>query len=152
MTGLSNPNYRTRARWAARSLLGSLAISLGLLGCSKSLTTLVTESMDACIAARNPAFTSGHGVSALDTPLPPELEKAAMKLAYDRALKQYAAIAESAKNQVTLVCALELASHYKHGDVAVLLWRFTKHPDAGVAENAKRLLKLQDPLPAAYTQ
>jgi hypothetical protein len=131
-----------------------LAFAVGALtaGCTKSLGTLVTETMDSCIALRNPAFTGGKGASALDTPFPAELEAKAKKLAYQRALKNYVAIAESAKNQVTLVCALELAGYYKNGDVGVLLWKYTKHPDAAVAENAKRLLKLQDPLPSTYTQ
>ena len=36
-------------------------------------------------------------------------------------------------------------------DVAVLLWKYTKHPDAAVAENAKKLLKeTQDPLPGSF--
>ena len=60
-------------------------------------------------------------------------------------------IAEGAANQVTLVCALELASYFRNGDVAVLLWKYTKHPDAAVAENAKKLLKeTQDPLPGSF--
>lgn len=125
---------------------------VALAGCTKSLTTLVSEAMDGCIAARNPAFVSGKGTTALDTPLPPALETEAMKLAYDRAFKQFRTIADGAKNQVTLVCALELAGHYKHGDVAVLLYKYTKHPDAGVAENARKLLAKQDPLPPGYAR
>lgn len=131
-----------------------MAFAVGALtdGCTKSLGTLVTESMDSCIALRNPAFKSGKGVTALDTPLPADLEAKAKKLAYQRAFKNYEIIAESAPDQVTLVCALELGGYYRNGDVGVLLWKYTKHPDAGVAENAKRLLKLQDPLPSTYTQ
>lgn len=127
-----------------------IAGGLLLSSCGESLGGRVTRAMDGCIAARNPAFTSGSGASALDTPLPPEVKALAEKLIYARALTSYQAIAESARDQVTLVCSLELASFYRHGDVAVFLWKYTKHPDAGVALNAKRLLQLQDPLPGSF--
>lgn len=132
-----------------RSLAAVIAGML-LASCGKTLGTRVTEAMDACIAVRNPAFAGGKGASALDTPLPPELKAMAEKIAYARALNSYQAIARSARDQVTLVCALELASYYRHGDVAVFLWEYSKHPDAGVALNAKRLLQLQDPLPGSF--
>jgi hypothetical protein len=128
--------------------LVSIAASVLLAGCGKSLTALTTEAMDGCIAERNGDFTSGNGVNALDKPLPPALTTLAQKLAYDRAFKQFATIAQVARDQVTLVCALESASAYRHGDAGVLLAKYTRHPDAAVAENAKRLLaSTQDPLP-----
>lgn len=119
--------------------------------CGKTLGTRVSEVMDGCIALRNPAFTSGQGATALNTPFPDSLATAAGKLAYQRALTNYERIAESAANQVTLVCALELASYYKNGDVGVFLWKYTKHPDAAVAESARKLLQTtQDPLPGSF--
>ena len=122
-----------------------------LTGCGKTLGTRVTEAMDGCIAQRNPAFKAGQGATALDTPLPDSLSKEAEKLGYQRALTNYERIAESAGDQVSLVCALELASYYKHGDVGVLLWKYTKHPDAAVAESARNLLRnTQSPLPGTF--
>lgn len=133
-------------------MVATSAASLVLLaGCGKTLGTLVTEAMDGCIALRNPAFKAGQGATALNTPMPDSLSKAADKLAYQRALTNYERIAETASDQVTLVCALELASHYKNGDVAVLLWKYTKHPDAAVAVSARQLLTTtQDPLPGTF--
>jgi|JI102314A1RNA_FD_contig_21_2083983_length_531_multi_4_in_0_out_0_1 hypothetical protein len=129
-------------------LLGSI---VALAACGTSLGTRTVKAMDGCVAARNPAFSSGAGLSALSTPLPDSIVTLAGKLAYQRTLKNYEVIAEGAANQVTLVCALELASYFRNGDVAVLLWKYTKHPDAAVAENAKKLLKeTQDPLPGSF--
>jgi hypothetical protein len=134
----------------ASLLLPALA---GSVACGKTLGTLTEQAMDGCIAARNTQFTSGKGTSALDTPLPDSVAKAADRIAYARALVNFQRIAEMARDQVTLVCALELASHYKNGDVGVLLWTYTKHPDAAVAASATRLLQTtQDPLPASYGQ
>ncbi len=145
------------ARFARRSIrfpitvLSGLGVSLLLTGCGKTLGTRVTEVMDGCIAQRNPAFKAGQGVTALQTPLSDSLSADAAKLAYQRALVNYERIAESAGEQVTLVCALELASYYKNGDVGVFLWKYTKHPDAAVAESARKLLReTQDPLPGSF--
>jgi hypothetical protein len=122
-----------------------------LAGCGRTLGSLVTEAMDGCIAQRNPAFVSGGGVTALDVPLADSLSVVAKKLAYQRAVTNYERIAETAANQVTLVCALELASYYRNGDVGVLLWKYTKHPDAAVAASARKLLTAtQDPLPGSF--
>ena len=119
--------------------------------CGKTLGTRVTEAMDGCVAARNAAFVGGTGTTALNTPLPDSVVTVAKRIAYQRTLPNYELIAENAANQVTLVCALELASYYKNGDVAVTLWKYTKHPDAAVALNAKKLLlSTQDPLPGNF--
>ncbi len=145
------------SRWSGRSvrrvlLVAASAGSLVLLaGCGKTLGTLVTEAMDGCITQRNSAFIAGRGATALDTPLPDSLATSAKRLAYQRALTNYERIAETAANQVTLVCALELASYYRNGDVGVLLWKYTKHPDAAVAASARKLLtSTQDPLPGTF--
>lgn len=143
-------------RWTRGLSRRSMGLFLGLStltmnACGKTLGTRVSEVMDGCIALRNPAFTSGQGVTALETPFPDSLATAAGKLAYQRALTNYERIAESAANQVTLVCALELASYYRHGDVGVFLWKYTKHPDAAVAQSARKLLQTtQDPLPGSF--
>ncbi len=143
-------SVRRSIRLSARALSG-LGTALLLTGCGKTLGTRVTEAMDGCIAQRNPAFKAGQGATALDTPLPDSLSKEAEKLGYQRALTNYERIAESAGDQVSLVCALELASYYKHGDVGVLLWKYTKHPDAAVAESARKLLRnTQSPLPGTF--
>lgn len=133
------------------TLAATFSLAALLSSCGKTLGTLVTEAMDRCIDLRNPAFVAGRAITALDAPFPDSLAQRATKLAYQRALTNYQHIAESAQNQVTLVCAMELASYYKHGDVAVFLWKFSKHPDAGVAQNARRLLRItQDPLPGNF--
>jgi len=130
-----------------------LVSSTMLTACGETLGARVTDAMDGCIAARNPAFTSGAGATALNTPLPDSVRTVATKIAYQRAFANYEMIAESAANQVTLVCALELASFYKDADVAATLWKYSKHPDAGVAQNARKLLETtQDPLPASYVR
>ncbi len=128
-------------------LLFAIAAATVLTACGRTLGSMVTETMDGCIAARNPVFKSGAGATALNTPLPAKVSDLAKKIAYKRALDGFTQYAETAPDQVTLVCALELASYYKHGDVAILIWRYLKHPDAGVSVNAKRLLATQDPLP-----
>lgn len=131
------------------SAAGALAVGT-LAACGKTLGTLTEQAMDGCMAVRNPQFKAGQGVTALDTPLPDSVRTAAGKLAYARAFVNFERITDIAGDQATLVCALELASYYKNGDVAVLLTKYTRHPDAGVAMSARRLLTTQDPLPAAY--
>ncbi len=128
----------------------TLSVACLVAGCGKTLGTLTEQAMDGCMAVRNPQFKAGQGATALDTPLPDSVRTAADKLAYARAFANFQQITDIAGDQATLVCALELASHYKHGDVAVLLYKYARHPDAGVALSARRLLKTQDPLPAAY--
>jgi len=150
---MSRSPRRSIRRSIRRSFVPLVALGAGLLlaSCGKSLGARVGEAMDGCIELRNPAFTSGNGVTALETPFPDSLVAAVTKIAYQRAFTSYAQIADAARDQVTLVCALELASYLRHGDVAVMLWRYTRHPDAGVAENAKRLLqRTQDPLPGTF--
>ena len=146
MPRITPPNSNRRMVITTAMMVVSAVL---LSSCSKSLGPLVTEAMDGCIAVRNPAFKSGNGSTALDTPLPDSLSTAADKIAYARGLKNLEIVVEQAKDQVTLVCALEIASHYKNGDVGVLLYKYTKHPDAAVALSAKKLFNAtQDPLPA----
>jgi hypothetical protein len=139
-----------RSRSATRSfnlLFCAIASATVMTACGRTLGSMVNETMDGCIAERNPVFKSGAGATALNTPLPKTVSDLAKRIAYKRALDAFEQYAETAADQVTLVCALELASYYKHGDVAVMIWKYIKHPDAGVSVNAKRLLGTQDPLP-----
>jgi len=111
-----------------------------LSGCGSSLTSITTEAMDSCIAARNPAFTGGHGADALKTPLSDRTRALAMKLRYERGFKGLKSIAEHARDQVTLVCALDMISYNGDADVREFLQRYLKHPSPDVALNAKVLL------------
>ena len=121
--------------------VASAALAVGLLSaCGESLTTMTTKAMDGCIAARNPVFVSGHGADALKTPLPKDVEALAMRLRYDRAFKVFQTIAENAKDQVTLVCALDIMSHNSYIDVRIFVERYLKHPSPDVALNARLLL------------
>lgn len=129
---------RRAVRPRAWSLLAAVPVLLA--GCGPSLATMVTEAMDRCIEARNPAFTGGQGTTALDVPLDPRAAELAGRLAYLRAHEQFAAIAEVAADQVTLVCALDYASRYRHPDARRFVARYTRHPDAAVAASAERLL------------
>ena len=127
-------------RHSRRHLLLPVAfLSAMLTGCGKNLDTLAVEAMDACIAARNPLFTSGRGAQALDTPLPPAAEETAMRLRYPRASAKFQAIAESAADQVTLVCALDIISRWKNDEARTFVARYAQHPDAAVATAAERL-------------
>jgi hypothetical protein len=95
--------------------------------------------MDACITARNPLFTAGRGTEALDTPLPPDAEALASRLSYTRASEMFQEVAKEAGDQVTLVCALDLASRWRTREAQVFLRKYTAHPDEAVAEAARRL-------------
>jgi hypothetical protein len=125
---------------AARPVaLATLAAGLLLAGCGRSLTDMATEAMDACIETRNPLFTSGRGAEALDTPLPASAEALAERLNYTRASEMFQEIAKEAGDQVTLVCALDLASRWKHSEARKFVARYAEHPDAAVAAAAQRL-------------
>jgi hypothetical protein len=119
-------------------------VMLGLAGalsaCGSSITTMTTQAMDSCIAARNPVFTGGHGADALKTPLAPQTQDLALRLRYARGFKVLKSIAENARDQVTLVCALDLMSYHDDVDVREFLQRYLKHPSPDVALNAKLLL------------
>jgi hypothetical protein len=119
---------------AAACMIGALS------ACGSSIATMTTDAMDSCIAARNPVFTSGHGADALKTPLAPHTVELAMKLRYSRGFKTFKAIAENARDQVTLVCALDLMSYNDELDVRLFVQRYLKHPSPDVALNAKLIL------------
>jgi hypothetical protein len=124
---------------ARRAPVALVLASLLLGGCGESLASMVMETMDACIAARNPLFVSGRGAEALDTPLPAEALATAERLNYTRASEMFQEIATSAGDQVTLVCALDLSSRWKHADARKFIARYAEHPDAAVATAARRL-------------
>lgn len=133
-----------------RATLPLLAIA-GLAACGETLASRVTRAVTGCIDFRNPAFTSGQGTTSLATPLPDSLSALSTRIAYARGLSALEAISEQAPDQVTLVCALEVASYYKSIDVGRLLFQYTAHPDEAVAASAERLLETQDPLPDRIT-
>jgi hypothetical protein len=118
----------------------------GLAGCGGTLAGKIDEAMSGCIGYRNPDFVGGRGATSLDRPLPESLSKLADRIAYIRAFRGFELLVKAAPDQVTLVCALELASHLNHPEVAHLLTQYSSHPDAAVAASAKRLLSTQAPL------
>jgi len=129
-----SPSNAARRATVALSLTGLL-----LAGCGQSLGRMVVETMDACIATRNPLFMSGRGLEALDTPLPAAALATAERLNYSRASEQFQGIATDAGDQVTLVCALDLSSRWKHAEARKFIARYAEHPDAAVAAAARRL-------------
>jgi hypothetical protein len=144
----SQLNHRRPGRYARR-LLPASALLLG--ACGPSLTTMATEAMDLCLQVRNPAFTSGQGATALAAPLPDRARELGERMNYGRAYKVYRGIAEDARDQATLVCALEMASYYHDGEARRFIERYLRHPDAAVAASAAWLLTdpATRPLPAA---
>jgi hypothetical protein len=131
--------HRRPRHWAA-------VLAFGLAGCGGTLASKIDQAMSGCIGYRNADFVGGRGATSLDRPLPKELSKLADRIAYIRSLRAFESIVESAPDQVTLVCALELASHLNDPEVAVLLTQYSSHPDAAVAASAKRLLPTQKPI------
>jgi len=124
----------------AALMFACVALSTSITACTPGLTPMVTEAMDGCIAARNPVFTSGRGADALKTPLPEKTEVLAMRLRYQRATNRLQGIATSARDQVTLVCALDLMTHTDDADVRRFVEGYLKHPSPDVASNARLLL------------
>ncbi len=110
--------------------------------CGPGLGELTTEAMDGCIAARNPLFVAGRGSEALATPLPPRAEEIANNLRYEQASRIFRSMAESAEDQVTLVCALDLASRHDDGPVWRFIAQYAEHPSPDVAANARKLLAI----------
>lgn len=128
--------HRRLRHWAGVSVVG-------LAGCGGTLAGKIDQAMSGCIGHRNADFVGGRGATSLDRPLPAQLSTLADRIAYIRSLRAFESIVKSAPDQVTLVCALELASHLKHPEVAVLLTQYSTHPDGAVASSAKRLLSTQ---------
>ena len=120
-------------------VLGTIAI-IAISACGETVGSLVTRAMDGCISARGPVFASGHGADALTTPLSNDVDAIAMKLRYARGFKMFSTVAENAKDQVTLVCALDLMSYNSDPDVRRFLERYLKHPTPDVVSNVQRLL------------
>ena len=130
-----------RFAWSpGRQLLTGMLVVGALSGCGSSLTAITTEAMDSCIAARNPVFTGGHGADALKTPLSEGTRALAMKLRYERGFNGLKSIAEHARDQVTLVCALDIMSYNGGADVRAFMQRYLKHPSPDVALNTKLIL------------
>jgi len=129
-----------------RSCLWAGGLVFGLAGCGGTLAGKIDQAMGGCIGYRNADFVGGRGATTLDRPLPEALSTLADRIAYIRSLRGLESIAKAAPDQVTLVCALEIASHLDHPEVAQLLTQYSAHPDAAVAASAQRLLSTQKPL------
>ncbi len=122
------------------TLLSALALSTG---CGDSVSTRASNAMQGCLDARNPAFVRGEGEQALSLPLPPAVDSLANITAYAVGLKVYMQAADEATTQAELTCALELGSRFKNDATRDWLSTFTRHPNAPVANLAKRLLAAQ---------
>jgi len=122
------------------TVLSALALSTG---CGPSLGASATNAMQGCIDVRNPAFVRGDGEQALAIVLPAAVDSLAIRTAYSFGLSLYQQAAEQATTQAELTCALELGSRYKSDDTRDWISTFTRHPNAPVANLAKRLLALQ---------
>jgi len=119
------------------ALMGTTVV---LTACGPDLGTLAVQAMDSCLALRNPLFTSGRGAEALSPALPKEAQDIAARLNYSRGFQLFKEIAESAGDQATLVCALELSSYYADREATRFIERYLKHPSPDVATNAQLLL------------
>jgi hypothetical protein len=117
-------------------------VALALAGCGRSLYDMAGEALDSCIATRNPLFVSGRGAEALDTPLPASAEALAARFQYPSASELFQEVAREAGDQVTLVCALDLASRWHSREARQFVAQYGEHPDAAVAEAARRLAAL----------
>jgi hypothetical protein len=110
------------------------------VGCGGGLMPRIETAMDGCLAARRPAFQRGEQVAQIGTALPDSAERAARLLNYDAAARQLEGIAESAPDQVTLVCSLEVMRHNTGDRTTLFLKRYTRHPNTEVAQWATALL------------
>jgi hypothetical protein len=117
-----------------------LAVLPLLAACGETLTDKTTRAMLDCIERRRPAFVEGRGGEALSIALAPETEAIATEYRYKAAFDIYQAWADNAPDQVTLVCALDLASRFKDPDVKAYVGKYRAHPDAPVARAADALL------------
>lgn len=116
------------------------ALALGT-GCGESVRTRVARAMDGCVAARNDAFKRGDGEAALAIPLPKAVDSLANETAYTFGLIVYQETSDEAKTQAELTCALELGSRYDSRDTREWLEYYSRHPNAPVANLAKRQLQ-----------
>ncbi|WP_309672777.1 hypothetical protein [Gemmatimonas sp.] len=119
------------------TVLSAIALSTG---CGPSVRTRVANAMQGCLAVRNPAFVRGEGERALSIPLPPAVDSLASGTAYTFGLIVYQETADQATTQAEVTCALELGSRYESEDTREWLGDFSRHPNAPVANLAKRLL------------
>ncbi len=122
------------------TVLSAMALSTG---CGPSLRTSAMNAMQGCVDVRNPAFVRGDGEQALAIALPAAVDSLAIRTAYSFGLSLYQQTAEQATTQAELTCALELGSRYKSNDTREWIATFTRHPNAPVANLAKRLLDAQ---------
>lgn len=126
-----------------RVIVTVLSAILLSTGCGPSLRTSASNAMQGCLDVRNPAFVRGDGERALSIPLPAAVDLLANRTAYQFGLRLYQQAAAEAETQAELTCALELGSRLKSDDTREWIGTFTRHPNAPVANLAKRLLDSQ---------
>jgi len=85
----------------------------------------------------------GDGDRALALPLPAAVLTLADRTAYAAGLRTYQQAAADAETQAELTCAMELGARYRSDDTREWLATFARHPNAPVANLAKRLLDAQ---------
>lgn len=108
--------------------------------CGEGVRGRVAKAMDGCVAARNAAFLRGDGEAALATPLPKAVDSLAAETAYTFGLIVYQETSDNAQTQAELTCALELGSRIDSDETREWLAYYSRHPDAPVANLAKRRL------------
>ncbi len=123
--------------------LAGLGALLLAAACGEGLAPRVERAMDACLALRNPAFVRGEGEAAVAVPLPDSVLALGDRTAYEAGLQYYQAIGEQAATQAILTCAMELGARYPHPNTKGWLATFARHPNAPVAQLARRLVAAQ---------
>jgi hypothetical protein len=123
------------------SLLFSISAALLVAtACGESVRTRVAKAMDGCVQARNDAFKRGDGEAALAIPLPKAVDSLANATAYTFGLIVYQETSDNVQTQVELTCALELGSRFDSQETRDWLAYYSRHPNAPVANLAKRRL------------
>ena len=129
--------------WGRGVPVVAVLVATGLTACGDGLAARVERAMDACVALRNPAFVAGEGAAAVARALPDSVLAMADRTAYQAGLEYFIGIGREAATQAVLTCSMELAAQYRHPDTKGWLATFATHPDAPVAQLARRLVAAQ---------
>jgi hypothetical protein len=113
--------------------------------CGPGLDGRAQHAMEGCVAQRNPLFVAGKGAEAVALPLPEAVEREGRMLGYDPAYKKFVGIAQQARTQAILTCALEFGARSPSAEAKAFVMQYLKHPDAAVALKAKLLLEKYHP-------
>lgn len=79
-----------------RLRLVALALLPLAAACGESLTSRGNKAMDGCVAQRNPLFVAGKGADAIALPLTAEIAALATRFDYERAFRNFKAVAARA--------------------------------------------------------